>query len=342
MFWLMGLAILALAGLWLAWPLLARGSEWKAVGLAVLLALPLGGLLLYRQVGTPAALDTAASDLESQDFNALADDLKSRLGEREEDLEGWLLLGRSLKSLQRYGEALEALETARRIAPDSPLVTVELAEAKLFASGSPRISDEVREMLQTAVAKDPSLQKGLWLLGIDAAQRRAEDEAVDYWQRLLAQLEPGSPIAESVQEQIELARSRQGLAPAGTPEQDSDWPGVAVEVGLSTAAAEALSGGLPDSAALFVIVRPGGESGGPPLGVARVDQPQFPLEISVDDRHAMLPQRKLSTQDSLRFQARLSLSGEPGAKAGDWESEAFEVPAGRAETVPLVLANPIR
>lgn len=343
MFWPIALAILAAAGLLLAWPLLARGSNWKAVGLAVLLVLPLGGALLYREVGTPAALDAGVSDPQSQqDFDALADSLRARLSEREEDLEGWLLLGRSLKSLQRYDEALDALETAQRIAPDNPLVTVELAEAKLFASGDPRISDEVRGLLESAVAEDPSLQKGLWLLGIDAAQRGQDQGAVDYWQRLLGQLEPGSPVAESVREQIELARSRQGLAPAGPAADDSGWPGVAVEVGLDADAANALPDQLPESAVLFVIVRPGGETdGGPPLGVARVDRPRFPLEVTVDDRNAMLPQRPLSTQAKLRFQARLSLSGEPGARAGDWESAAVNIDSDGAETVSLRLSKPV-
>lgn len=341
MFWFIALALLSLAGLWLAWPLLARGSEWKAAGLAVLLALPLGGILLYREVGTAAALDAPASAPGSQDFNALVDDLKSRLSEREEDLEGWLLLGRSLKSLQRYDEAQTALETARRIAPESPLVTVELAEARLFASGDPRINDEVRGMLQEAVSQDASLQKGLWLLGIDSAQRGEDSEAVEYWQRLLAQLDPGSAIAESVREQIELAQSRQGLPPSDAAEGDSGWPGVEVGIALDGAAAQALTDELPGSAVLFVIVRPGGESAGPPLGVARVDQPQFPVEIHVDDRHAMLPQRQLSAQDRLRLQARLSLSGEPGAKPGDWESEAVEVSTERAEPVSLVLSQPV-
>jgi cytochrome c-type biogenesis protein CcmH len=341
MFWLIALAMLAAAGLLLAWPLLTRGSGWKAVGLAVLLVLPLGGALLYREVGTPAALDAAVSNPRSQDFDALADDLKSRLSEREEDLEGWLLLGRSLKSLQRYDEALEALETAKRIAADSPLVAVELAEAKLFASGDPRISDEVRGLLESAVAQDPAQQKGLWLLGIDAAQRGADSEAVEYWQRLLGQLEPGSPIAESVQEQIDLARSRQGLAPAGPAADDSDWPGVTVEVGLGAAAAHALPDEIPQSAVLFVIVRPAGQTGGPPLGVARVDRPQFPLEVTVDDRNAMLPQQSLSAQEKLSFQARLSLSGEPGARAGDWESEPVEIASGGADTVSLLLSRPV-
>lgn len=342
MFWLLAMAILAVAAVLLAWPLLARGSSWRPVGLAIVLLLPLGGTLLYRDVGTPAALDASLAEPQAQDFDAMVDSLKSRLSEREEDLEGWLLLGRSLKSLQRYDEALQALETAKRIAPDSPLVTVELAEAKLFASGDPRISEEVRGMLESAVAEDPGLQKGLWLLGIDAAQRGEDQAAVDYWQRLLSQLEPGSPVAQSVREQLALIQGQPGSTPAQNPGEASDWPGISIEISLAPAAVEALPGTLPETAVLFVIVRAGGEAGGPPLGAARIDDPRFPLQVTVDDRNAMLPGRKLSEQTALSIQARVSLSGEPAARAGDWESEISEVSPERSEKVPLVLSRTVQ
>jgi cytochrome c-type biogenesis protein CcmH/NrfG len=42
------------------------------------------------------------------------------------------------------------------------------------------------------VAQDPSQQKGLWLLGIDAVQRGDDAQAIETWQRLLVQIPPGS------------------------------------------------------------------------------------------------------------------------------------------------------
>ena len=339
MFWVAAVAILTVSGLVLAWPLLSRGSNWKAAGLTVLLMLPLGGTLLYREVGTPLAIDATATPVEETDFDVIADDLRSRLSESEEDLEGWLLLGRSLKSLQRFDEAVEALETAQRIAPESPLVKVELAEAILFASGDPRLSDDVLTMLQTAVTEEPGLQKGLWLLGIDAVQRGEDRQAIEYWQRLLGQIGPNSSIASSVEEQIELARARLGSdSPAQTAEMDA-WPGVDVEIILSSEAVQGLPQPLPAAAVLFVIVRPQAETAGPPLGVARVDQLEFPIGITIDDRHAMLPQRLLSGQPRLRLQARLSLSGQPGAQPGDWESQSVDITAENPGSVTLSLAT---
>lgn len=339
MFWLAALAILAIAGLVLAWPLLARGSEWRATGLAVLLLLPIGGALLYRDFGTPAAIDLAPAPVDQNDFNAMADDLAGRLSERPEDLEGWLLLGRSMKSLQRYDDAVEALETARRIAPDNPLVQVELAEAMLFASGDPRIGEEVRQMLRSAVAVEPGLQKGLWLLGLDAAQRGADTEAVDYWERLLRQVEPGTPVAESVREQIELAQARLGGEPAPQGETEGAWPGIEVHVTIADEAT--LPQPLPNSAVLFVIARAAGSDARPPLGVARIEQPSFPVTVTMNDGNAMLPQRKLSEQSTLNLHARLSLSGEPGASSGDWESASLEVSTQSEAAAELTLQSAV-
>ena len=339
MFWPIAIALLTAVGLFVAWPLLGRGSDWRALGLAVVLVLPLVGGLLYREVGTPTALNAAVQQAETADFDTAADNLRERLGEREEDLEGWLLLGRSLKSLQRFDEALEALETAQRIAPENPVVRVELAEAKLFASGEPRISDEVRSLLQSALAQDPGLQKALWLLGIDAAQRGDDEQAINLWQQLFDQVEAGSPVADSVAEQINLARARLGMEPLATSPAEGIWPGVTVRVALDESAMATLPSTLPETAVLFVIVRAAGETAGPPLGVARVDQPQFPLEVFIDDRNAMLPQRKLSQQTGLRFQARLSLAGQVTAGPGDLESRPLETQIEAADPISLLLES---
>ena len=68
MFWLTAIAILTVAGLILAWPMLARGSNWKAAGLVLLIVLPLGGSLLYRDVGTPGAIDAEVAAVDGSTF----------------------------------------------------------------------------------------------------------------------------------------------------------------------------------------------------------------------------------------------------------------------------------
>lgn len=334
MFWLVSSVVLIAAGMFLAWPLLSRGSPWKGAGLAVALALPIAGLILYQNVGTPSALDVEAT-APPQDMNEMVDSLRGRLSEREEDLEGWLLLGRSLKSLKRFPESVSALETAERIEPDNPLIQVELAESRLYASGNPQISEDIRTILLRAVEQDPTLQKGLWLLGIDAVQRGEDALAVEYWVRLLDQVEPDNPVAQTVREQIALARERLGEpAPqVEPPVSGADWQGIQVEVSLDDAdAAE-----VPANSVLFVIVRPPGVAGGPPLGVARVNGPRFPVSLTIDDENSMIPGRALSGFEQLTLRARLSLTGQVMPGPGDRESEEIEVERERESQVSLSL-----
>lgn len=100
-----------------------------------------------------------------------------------------------------------------------------------------------------------------------------------------------------------------GAADSGTPDRGALPPsraeGSAVANDTGAAAiegrielAEELAG--PDSAVLFVIARPQGVQGGPPLAVLRIPDPEFPLEFSIGPENVMIP--------SMRFEGAISLS----------------------------------
>lgn len=345
MFWAIALGLLLVAALLTVWPLMSGGARARGVAVALVLAIPVGAAWLYQGVGTPAALDPAAReplDAADLDMGELTDRLRERLSETPEDLEGWVLLGRTYKTVQRYDEAVAALETANRLVPDHPIVLVELVEARLFASGDPRMTPEMVALLEQAIAAQPDIQKGYWLLGIAAAQRGDDRAAIGWWEQLLKQVEPGSGVAQAVTGQIAEARMRLGEAPAdsgvqaqGGPGAEPDVPPVTepvtepdpadagftweVEVTLPDAARETL-GEFPAGATLFVIARPAGTAGGPPLGVRRIERPEFPVSVILSDADSMLPQRPISSAEAVALQARLSLSGQPIASAGDWQS----------------------
>ena len=349
MFWTLSIGILLLTGLATLWPLLGRGSNLKAVAGVLILLIPVAGYFMYQNVGTPRALEMPATAIIAAgagDMNALTAQLRSRLEAEPDNVEGWVLLGRSYKTLQQYPQALEALENASRLAPDDPLVMVELVEAQLFVSGNPQVTAEMSQTLKQAVSVDPALQKGLWLLGIGAAQAGDDRQAVDWWNRLLAQLEPGSGIAQSVQEQISQASMRLGdTAPPTTGNQqaeagDAVWEGLEIIIELAKPnAGEDFQ--LPADAAVFVIARAQGSTGGPPLGVSRIPRPEFPLVVKLTDENSMLPQRPISSAPALTIQARLSLSGQPIAAGGDWQSQSVSVGANEvSEPVSLVLTLP--
>ena len=379
LFWILAAIVLAIATFIACLPLFRAKTGWTSIALALVFALPAGALVLYQDVGTPEALkisgtprSTQSNDphsgsaADTEQIDDMAAKLRSRLTETPEDLEGWILLSRTLKTMQRYPEALEALETAQRIAPDDAFVLVELVEARIFLSSDGTITGEMVSMLQSALNQDPGQQKALWLMGIAASQANENEAAIEYWETLLQALEPDSTIAPQVQEQIKMAQDRLGAVPetaaeTGTPAamnsepvpaeaptanaasdagqmtrqvaDAAEWTGTDVRISPS----DALKADMPQGAVLYVMIRTPGPAVGPPIGVRRIHNPSLPLDITISDGDSMLQERKISSQSEATLQARLSLTGAPGAKSGDWQSSTRVIPLNSNEQVALLI-----
>jgi cytochrome c-type biogenesis protein CcmH len=262
--------------------------------------------------------------------------LRSKLTENPEDLDGWMLLARTLKTTQRFPEALAALETAHQIAPENPRVMVELAEAQIFVSPNGDISEDISALLQRALELDPSQQKALWLLGIAAAQSGDYAFAISYWESLLEQVEPGSAIAQSVQSQINQAKTELGMEVEEVPvvaETEGAWQGIRLTVSADTGAA----GMIPTGGVLYVMIRTAGMAMGPPIGVRRIIDPLLPLDITISDADSMLKERQISAETEIQLQARISLTGSPSAKPGDWQSTPMVIAIDSNSPVELVI-----
>jgi cytochrome c-type biogenesis protein CcmH len=343
-FWILAAVGLAIATFIACLPLFRPKTGWTPVALALVFALPAGALMLYQDVGTPQALNIvvtpATHAAQSDEIEDMAANLRSRLTANPESLDGWMLLARTLKTMQRYPEALDALETANRIAPENPSVMVELVEAHIFVSAQGRITDEMVTMLREALTRDPGQQKALWLMGIAATQAGEDEAAISYWENLLQQLEPGSPSAPSVQEQIAAAQGRLGLETEIVTKQEEEqaaastgWPGIM----LSLSPGDALLAEMPSASVLYVMIRRPGPAVGPPMGVRRVSNPALPLELVISDKDSMLEELQISSLPEVQLQARLSLSGSPQARAGDWQSNSVAVSLNSTDTVKLVI-----
>jgi cytochrome c-type biogenesis protein CcmH len=359
LFWILAAAGLAIMTFIACLPLFRNKSGWTPIALALVFILPAGALMIYQDVGSPEGLDVTGTPAASSanagsphDSEDVANNLRARLTESPEDLDGWVLLARTLKTMQRYPEAVDALETARRIAPDDPYVAVELVEANIFTSGDGLITDEMVSMLQGALTQDPSQQKALWLMGIAASQAGEDEAAISYWETLLQLLEPGRTITQSVQQQITEAKIRLGLEteagaepgtePAAEPvaepvadqsQTGATWTGINV---LISPAAD-LRPETSSAAVLYVMIRSPGPAAGPPMGVRRIKSPQLPLKLTISDSDSMLKERQISSLTEVQLQARLSLSGAPQARSGDWQSATVVISLDSAEAVELLI-----
>ncbi len=351
-FWISAAIALAIAAFITLLPLFRPHSYWTPIALALLFLLPTSALMLYPYVGTPVALDPVSEPArvshtnEDPDIESMVTSLQAKLTQNPENLEGWLLLSKTLMSMQRYPQALEALETAIKLAPEDPYITVELVEARIYISGQGRIDSDMVNMLEGAVARDPSQQKGLWLLGIAASQVGDYQGAIEYWQTLQQQLEPGGPSAVRVQEQITQTQKQLGAVPAVGPDlapgtyQENSAPEVSNGqdgIKLHLSASDELLASMPSNSVLFIIIRSAGNQPGPPLGVRRINNPALPLELTISDKDSMMVDRKISSEAELKFQARLSLTGAPTARSGDWQSDPVTVTQNTTQAVQLVM-----
>jgi cytochrome c-type biogenesis protein CcmH len=293
--------------------------------------------------------------MQGGQMDALIESLQQRMKENPSDPEGWLILGRSLKTMQRYAEAETALTNANRMIPGNPTIMVELAEAKLFNSGQAAISDEVRQLLESALAIDPNQQKGLWIMGLASAQAGDDGQAVTYWTKLLNQLEPGSGPYQSISEQIAMAQTRMGQpvsvgamagpsaaseTAAATPPMANSAENTAAAGGFSIPVTVNLgsdvSGPFPASAALFVFVHPAGAVG-MPLAVKRMAPQGFPMALKFTDADLLRPGQSLQDFDQLDISARISMAGVASSASGDIQADRITVTTNNVSAIALNL-----
>ncbi|MFT5373118.1 MAG: cytochrome c-type biogenesis protein CcmH [Lysobacterales bacterium] len=338
MFWGWAVAIAFTTAIAVLWPLLKQHGRLRSYAVAMAIFVPLLTLFIYQQIGTPEGISidgrpgteaqsSQAASVDDQ-IESLIVQLEQRLEQAPDDFEGWMLLGRTYKTIQQYQPAKEALSHALDIAPDNPLVMVELAEARLFTSGGQSITSDITDMLEKALEIDPLQQKGLWLLGFASTQKGDDARAIELWGILLTQMDPSVEARIEVQSQIDLAKSRMGIEPA------AKWQGLDIQVDMKD-----LQYQVPQGAVLFIIAR-NPFVPGPPLGVRRIQNPVFPVSITMTDSDAMIPASPVSAVENIQLLARLSLSGNPTAGENDPESAVVTVNPEIEELTALVLEVP--
>lgn len=325
LFFVAAAVMIAVALVLLLYPLLRHGRQTGrprnvfVLMLVIALTIPLGTALLYRQVGTPAALNGVSTQAQTvTDVNKALDELRAHLAAQPNDAQGWMLLAQAEMEMQQPEQARKAFEQVMTLMPDNTAAMVGWAEADSTMRPDHLINGRARELVERSVKIEPDNQRGLWLLGISDFQQGHYAEAAATWRTLQPMLQPGSNVARAVAQQIALADARAGGASAST--SGDQGAGLQVKVTLSPALKTKLVAG--DT--LFVYAR--AENGPPmPLAVARLDASQLPATVTLTDAMSMLPSTKLSSVPRVIVGARISHSGNAIAQTGDLEGDGGTV-----------------
>jgi cytochrome c-type biogenesis protein CcmH len=332
------------------------------------LVIPLAAFLIYQTIGTPEIIThlanhpgdmpTASTQPQSQagssmqnlpPMEELVKRLAAKLQEEPDNLQGWIMLGRSYMALNDPTAAINAYERAMEINDKSADLLLAYAEATASMAGN-NFTGRAAQLVEKAIRLEPDNPNVLWLGGILAYQRAEYQSAIDSWSKLRSMLNPQGTELESVNEALDDARTQLGL-PTEEPELpnivQTKKPPTASPAGQSPGAGSesiqveiSLSPEIEDKAKpedlLFIYAK---AMSGPPMPLAAVRKrvSDLPLTISLDDSMAMMPQMKLSQFTEVAVGARISPSGNPSAQSGDLEGEIKAVSPGQPEIVKVVI-----
>jgi cytochrome c-type biogenesis protein CcmH len=201
-----------------------QAAAGRGPAYAVALGITVIAIVLYLKVGNSAALSGAASvppqapfaggprgngPMTPQAIEANVAALAKRLEQNPADAEGWIMLGRSYTSLEKYGDATNAYAKAAALKTDDPDILVDYAFAMAMANGR-QLQGQPLELVKKALQLDPQNPKALELAGTAEFQTKNYKQAIDYWQRLLAKTPADSELAGTLAQNINEAKTLAG------------------------------------------------------------------------------------------------------------------------------------
>ncbi len=330
-FWLLAASFGAAAAAFLILPLWRereRSGRWSVAGLIVAFATVPIAFAVYLNVSTWRAEEPAVQAPPEQ--IEMVARLAARMTENPDDVEGWLLLGRSYMVLGQYVLARQAYSEAwaRTPVPDNEL-KLSYAEASILTDRA-SIAGEAGMLVEEVLEAEPGNQGALWYGGLVAIERGRQDTACTRWSALLA-ANPPSEVADVLRTSLASLSCGPAAAAAPVPAGTDGGPTIALSVRLGESRSIE---SLGPQAALFIFARAPG--GGPPVAVIREPVSAVPGEFTLSDSNTMLPGQSLANFPELSLVARLSVSGQPTEQSGDLYAEA-SYSAGTEATVELVI-----
>lgn len=295
----------------------------RSVPLIAAVLVPLVGYGLYTHWGASDKVQMARQFSEQpRTVEEMTAHLEQAVQDQPDSAEAWYFLGRTYMNQERPGDAAKAFSRVVEIAGRQPELLGQWAQALYFARDR-KWSEELQALTDEALQSDPQELTTLGLLGIAAYEESRYQDAVRFWEQLVAALPEEDPSREAIRGGIERARQQidgdsaveqaQSAANAGTT--------LEIQVALDPEVVESVS---PQDT-VFVFAR--AVSGPPvPLAAKRLTVADLPATITLGDADAMVPSMKISSVEQVMVMARISRSGD--ATKGEWMGQSEAVATG--------------
>lgn len=196
------------------------GGGRRAYVLGAALLVPVLSLGLYAALGAPelpdqplaVRQDRVPQGPQGPDIAEMVARLQARLAEAPDDLEGWLMLGRSRAALGENQAAIAAYRQAQALSPDEPNLLAGLGESLVAAAGGV-VTPEAKGLFARLLERDPGDPRAGFYLGWADAQAGDHHAALERWRKLLAAAPVDAPWRPQVVEAVRNAAQELDLDP---------------------------------------------------------------------------------------------------------------------------------
>lgn len=281
----------------------------RATPAVIALLVPVLGMGLYLHYGAADKVElTSELAQPPKSVEEMTQRLERVVAAQPDSAQSLFFLGRAYMSQNRPADAARIFERTAQVAGREPQLLGQWAQALYFA-GDKQWSKDIQQLTDEALKGDPNEVTSLGLLGIAAFEGKRYQAAIDYWQRLLAQLPADDGSRAPLQGGIDQAKARLLASGGQVP------PGGAVVMTVRVELDDALKAQVLPGDTVFVFAR---ASSGPPipLAVKRLSVGDLPATVQLADADAMRPDLKLSGYPEVQLMARVSRAGQP--VKGEW------------------------
>jgi len=201
-------------------------SALTAVFIALLL--PALTLFLYTQLGQPSQPGQPLAEREiaprpqqqglskdqNEQINEMVVRLASRLETQPDDLDGWILLGRSQAALERYGDAAKALRHALALSGNDANLHVAFGDI-LVKGAHGAVTPEALAAFKKAQELEPRNLGARYFLALGELQANRPKKAYEAWLILYRELPENSDNRKALAKQIRRVAQELGIDPEG-------------------------------------------------------------------------------------------------------------------------------
>ena len=308
----------------------------KPLPLLAAILVPVLGLGLYMHFGAADKVELTREFAQApQSMQDMTQRLERAVAAQPDSAEGLYFLGRTYMAQDRPADAAKIFARAVALAGRQPELLGQWAQAQYFADNK-QWSPQLQALTDEALKTDPNEVTSLGLLGIAAFEGERYQDAIDYWNRLLAQLPADDNSRAALQGGI--ARAGEKLAASGGKvAQAPAAPAKGAQLTVRVDLAAELKAKVQPGDSVFIFAR--AVSGPPaPLAAKRLTVADLPATVELGDADAMMPQLKLSNFPEVQLVARISRAGQP--TAGEWIGRSQPLASSTTAAQQLTIDSP--